>query len=67
MDIRKIEGPEWATVASSLDAHGCAVVKNLLPAETCKAIAGLYEQEDLLRNRVVMARHSFWTGRISVF
>ena len=42
-------------------------LKNLLPTGTCMAIAGLYEQEDLFRNRVVMARHSFGRGEYQYF
>jgi len=67
MEFRKIEGPEWTTVASALDAQGCAVVENLLPADTCRAIAGLYDRDGLFRNRVVMARHSFGRGEYQYF
>jgi uncharacterized protein len=67
MDFREIDGPEWTAVAAALDARGCAVVENLLPDETCQAIAGMYDQEGLFRNRVVMARHSFGRGEYQYF
>jgi uncharacterized protein len=67
MEFRQIEGSEWTTVASELDAQGCAVVENLLPADTCQTVAGLYDRSEVFRNRVVMARHSFGRGEYQYF
>ena len=49
----------WDRVSQDLDAQGSAVLEHLLSPEDCRDLAGLYEQDDLFRSRVVMARHGF--------
>lgn len=58
---------DWSEVAASLDAKGFAVMPELLPAETCAAVAGLYPDDERFRNRIVMARHGFGKGEYKYF
>ncbi|MFD1883149.1 2OG-Fe(II) oxygenase [Paracoccus pacificus] len=52
---------------AELDANGSALLKNLLTAEECAAIAGLYPQEDRFRSHIHMARHGFGKGEYRYF
>ena len=58
---------DWVRIADDLDAQGNAVIENLLSAEQCHGIAGLYSQDDLFRSRVVMTRHGFGRGEYKYF
>jgi uncharacterized protein len=52
---------------ADLDAHGCAVLENILSTDECAALAGLYAADDRFRSRVVMARHGFGRGEYKYF
>ena len=54
-------------LSEELDAYGAAVLAGLLTAEQCGALATLYDDEDLFRSRVVMARHGFGRGEYKYF
>lgn len=54
-------------IERSLDAHGYAVLPELLNAENCAALAALYPQEGHFRSRIVMARHGFGRGEYQYF
>jgi uncharacterized protein len=54
-----MEQIDWEKVSAELDERGSAVVERLLMPAQCRALAQLYEKEDLFRSRVVMARHGF--------
>jgi hypothetical protein len=58
---------DWPTVAAALDAHGCAVVKDLVAPETCTALAAGYDRQDAYRSTIVMARHGFGRGEYKYF
>ena len=58
---------DWEKVSAGLDERGSAVVEGLLSQAQCRALAGLYEKEDIFRNRVVMARHNFGRGEYKYF
>jgi hypothetical protein len=58
---------DWTQVATELDAQGCAVLKTLLTAEECGAIAALYADDAHFRSRVVMGRHGFGRGEYKYF
>ena len=63
----RVEAVDWARVIGELDTHGCARVEALLTAAECDAIADLYAQRGLFRNRVVMASHGFGSGEYQYF
>lgn len=63
----RIKAIDWAAAASDLDTRGAAVIEGLLSAETCMALAALYADDSLFRNRVVMSRHGFGRGEYKYF
>ena len=58
---------DWEQIANDLDAQGSAVIEKLVTPEECDALAGLYRQDRIFRNRVVMARHGFGRGEYKYF
>ena len=60
-------GLDWHRIGGDLDAHGCAVVRGLLSAEECAALAATYADDARFRSRVVMARHGFGRGEYKYF
>lgn len=58
---------DWNRVGLSLDAKGFAVMPGLLTPEACRGVAGLYPDDRLFRNRIVMARHGFGKGEYKYF
>lgn len=63
----RIAAYDWPALASELDAHGCAVLRDLLSAQECRVIAALYSDDRHFRSRVVMARHGFGRGEYQYF
>jgi uncharacterized protein len=53
----------WQALAGELSDYGCAVLLNLLSADECRGIVGLYSDESHFRSHVHMARHGF--GKVS--
>ena len=43
------------------------MIEHCLPAEECRALAALYDDESRFRSRVVMARHGFGRGEYKYF
>jgi len=58
---------DWQRLAAALDAHGCAVVKDLIAPEACAALAASYDVDGAFRSRIVMARHGFGRGEYKYF
>nr|WP_232232504.1 2OG-Fe(II) oxygenase [Cupriavidus sp. amp6] len=63
----RVDGIDWATLESELDAYGCAAIRGLLAEAECRALAARYEQDGLYRSRIVMARHGFGQGEYKYF
>jgi hypothetical protein len=61
------EGVDWARAAQALDAQGWTVLPRLLDSDEADGIAGLYDQENGFRSRVVMAQHGFGRGEYRYF
>jgi len=57
----------WTGAAAHLDAYGWAMIEQILTADECRAIAGLYEDDSRFRSHVVMARHGFGRGEYKYF
>src|SRR6185295_5330043 len=57
----------WTGAAAHLDAYGWAMIEQILTADECRAIAGLYEDDRRFRSHVVMARHGFGRGEYKYF
>src|SRR5438874_233578 len=68
MHISKtIDAINWTEVTSHLEAQGWATIENVLDADQCRAIAGLYDDGERFRSVVVMARHGFGQGEYKYF
>lgn len=65
--MRMLETLDWTRIEAELESVGHAVAGPLLDAETCGALAGLYEQDTPFRSRVVMERHGFGKGEYKYF
>ncbi len=63
----RVAAIDWEQAAGDLDAQGCAVLKELLSAEECRALAALYPDDRHFRSRVVMGRHGFGRGEYKYF
>jgi len=57
----------WTGAAAHLDNYGWAMIEQILTADECRAIAGLYEDDSRFRSHVVMARHGFGRGEYKYF
>lgn len=57
----------WNRISADLDARGWALTGPLLSPDQCVALAALYDQPDLFRSKVVMARHGFGKGEYQYF
>ena len=63
----RVDAIDWAQASRDLDAQGCAILKGLLSAEQCGALAALYPDDTRFRSRVVMGRHGFGRGEYKYF
>jgi len=63
----RIDAIDWTQASRDLDAQGCAVLRGLLSADQCRALAALYPDDQRFRSRVVMDRHGFGRGEYSIF
>lgn len=62
-----VAGLQWDRIATDLDTYGCATTGKLLDSAECQALIGRYDETDLFRSRVVMARHGFGRGEYKYF
>jgi hypothetical protein len=58
---------DWGLTAAELDGQGWSVTPGLLSGADCDRITTLYDQDDVFRSRVVMARHGFGRGEYRYF
>jgi len=65
--VARIEALDWQEIGTNLDEQGNAALTNVLTPQECKALAGLYRNEDGFRSRVVMERHGFGRGEYKYF
>jgi hypothetical protein len=63
----RVDALDWTQASRDLDAQGCAVLKGLLSAEECHALAACYPDDSRFRSRVVMGRHGFGRGEYKYF
>lgn len=65
--VARAEALDWQLIRKDLDAQGSAILSNILSAEECRSLAGLYPDDGLFRSRIVMARHGFGRGEYKYF
>jgi hypothetical protein len=58
---------DWPRVAADLDGYGWALFPQLVTAEECERLAGLYENDALFRSKITMARYGFGRGEYKYF
>ena len=63
----RVAGFDWPRLATDLDAHGYAVMRELLAPPECRALAATYGVDEVFRSRIVMARHGFGRGEYKYF
>jgi uncharacterized protein len=63
----RLDAIDWTQAIDELDAQGCAVLKELLAPEECRAFAALYPDDSRFRSQVVMGRHGFGRGEYKYF
>jgi len=63
----RVDAINWAATEGELDAQGCAVLKSLLTADECRALAAFYPDDSHFRSRIVMGRHGFGRGEYKYF
>ncbi len=54
-------------VFEEIKSKGNAILKGVMSEEECQLLAGCYQEDDLFRSRVVMARHGFGRGEYKYF
>src|SRR5260370_23596984 len=52
----RVAAIDWTQATADLDAQGCAVLKGVLTADECQAVAALYPDDTNFRSKVVMGR-----------
>lgn len=63
----RIASLEWGRLEQEIDQRGWTTTGPLLSAKECAALAAAYEDDQLYRSRVVMARHGFGQGEYRYF
>jgi len=63
----RIAALDWTRIGGELDAHGCAATGVLLSADESAALSSRYDEDDIYRSRVIMARHGFGRGEYKYF
>jgi hypothetical protein len=59
MKQEKLPHGPIGTIASELDAHGCAPRRRTAAGKTCAQLIDSYDDDAHFRSRIVMARHGF--------
>ncbi len=67
MSIDTIAASDCVRLSDHLDAHGWAMIPNLLTTSECTDIAGFYNEDRRFRSHIVMARHGFGRGEYKYF
>jgi uncharacterized protein len=64
---RRLAAADWTRIAESLDERGYATIAALLEPAECAELAGMYEERDRFRSRVVMERLRFGVGEYKYY
>jgi hypothetical protein len=64
---RRVAALAWPEVIEELNEVGCASLGQLLTAQECRSVAGLYDNPGLFRSTIDMARYRFGQGQYRYF
>ncbi|MBS1490079.1 MAG: 2OG-Fe(II) oxygenase [Bacteroidetes bacterium] len=65
--IQKIDNVDWKNIAQSMNQNGHAILSKLLSGEQCESLKAEYDNPNLYRKTVVMARYRFGLGEYKYF
>lgn len=65
--LQRIKDIDWQSVTESMHNNGYAVAPNVLSDDECDTLISGYDQPELYRKTVVMARHRFGLGEYKYF
>ena len=65
--VSRMASLDWQAIANDLNESGNALLRKVLTASECEALASLYQSDEPFRSRVVMARHGFGRGEYKYF
>lgn len=63
----RLQALDWPQISSRLDAVGNAVIPGLLAPAQCLELAGMYDDRQRFRSRVMMGRHGYGRGEYQYF
>lgn len=63
----RVEDADWDALSVEVNDYGCALMPQLLTHEECAHLAGLYDETELFRSTVDMARYRFGKGTYRYF
>lgn len=63
----RVSENDWLRVSDELDAQGCARLVKLLSQSECDSLRALYDQEQLFRSRIELAKHGYGRGEYKYF
>jgi uncharacterized protein len=58
---------DWSRLNDELDGDGACIIQGLLSEDECDQAAALYDDEQLYRSKVIMARHGYGQGEYKYF
>lgn len=67
MSPSRLNSLDWPALEQQLDEDGFAIIRSLLPGQTCDRLSSLYPQTEPFRSQVIMARHGFGRGEYKYF
>jgi uncharacterized protein len=63
----RVDGAVWERVTEDINAHGCALLPQLLTPAECKEMRDLYTKDELFRSTINMGRYRFGEGEYRYF
>src|ERR1700752_4107937 len=64
---QKIENQDWQNITESMHKNGYGIISKLLPEKQCDELKAKYNNPNLYRKTVVMARYRFGLGEYKYF
>ncbi|MCR8643779.1 2OG-Fe(II) oxygenase [Paenibacillus sp. N1-5-1-14] len=65
--LGRMESLDWEKLRGMMNEQGYAVIPNLLDKEQCEQIISTYEQDELFRTTINMARYRFGVGEYKYY